>query len=862
MRNYIIPPSPRDERFIIVDRFHGIGLMELSIMFFSLMILILTSAIIVISGLSPEFMIVSITVLTFFTFLTNFILLYYDESLEIKYYQLIINYFVFIFSKRKYDFEEHINKFNIYRYDESNDLIETRDTKLKAFEIKGVNLFFKDDEQIDILIERFGTLFRNTDLNIDVFKYNDEFDDYRNIEYLIDLKEKSSNELLDDFLANAKKRLNSIEEKYVIVLSGNKDKLIREAENFKQELKEINLFKREMNFEQFNNFIKNYTLPFKNTFSNFVINSKDIEFTYKDEEDMSKKFYTSYFTLTKFPYVINTAWLRNIASIDGVEISFKMHNISLSESIRNLDQAIQRNILKLESNKAEYKKSLNDEVEILNERYNNLLSMIKSDEEKLKDVTLIISVFGNSKEELKKRINSLKVLSQKDNLKIKNNVFNQWESWESTLPKRKVLMSESISREMPTISIAASYPFFYENFIDEKGLLISNNEIGDVVLDLKSRDSKRMNSNSFVVGTTGSGKSTIAKKMLNWDLLNGNKVFIIDPENEYRNLAKIHNGQIIDLSGTGKYIINPLQIFKERINEELEKEREENYIANHIQFLVAFLESVNEKMEKNDKFILQKEMTSFYSKLKITNSKIIKNYEKINWPVFNDFFKYIKTESRKIKSELKTNYERLILMLYQFIPEGVYYDIWGKESKLDFDGNLIIFDISKLNENSTLRAGQFFLITKLIWSEIQANKEINEKSKEKKWISLLIDEAHVIINSRNELALNWLFNVTKRIRKYNGQLYLVTQNINDFLGEESIRHLTSGIINNCIYSFVGKMNPNDLKALDELYGIYGGLTPKEKEYLKNAKVGQFIIFVGTEKIYIPKVFLNEIETKL
>ncbi len=862
MKNYIIPPSPRNEKFIIVDKFHGIGLIELAIMFFSLIILTLVSAMIVISGLSIEFMIVSISVLTFFTFLINFVLLYYDENLEMKYYQLIIDYFVFVFSKRKYSYEEHINKFDIYSYDDQNNLIQTKEVKLKAFEIKGINLLFKDDEQIDYIIERIGTIFRNTDLNIDIFKYTDEFDDYRNIEYLVKLKEETSNELLNDFLVNAKERLNSIEEKYVLVVSGNRENVLREANELENQLKEIGLFKRELNYDQFNNFVKNYTLPFKNRFDSFVVKAKDIEFNYKDEEENQKKFYVSYFTLTNYPYVINAAWLRNIASIEGVKISFKMSNISLSESIRNLDLAIQRNILKLESSKADYKKSLNEEVEILNKRYSELLAMIKSDEETLKDVMMIISVFGNDKEDLRNRINKLKVLSKKDNLKIKNIVFNQWESWESTLPKRKAILKDNISREMPSISIASSYPFFYDNFIDEKGLLISNSEIGDVFLDLKTRDNKRMNSNSFIVGTTGSGKSTVAKKLLNWDLLNGNKVFVIDPENEYKDLAKIHGGQVVDLSGMGEYVINPLQIFKEKIGEVSEINIEENYIANHIQFLVAFLESIHKKIDENDKFILQKELTSFYEKLKITNLKITKNYEIIKWPIFNDFYKYLKTRSKSIVGELKSNYERLELMFYQFTSNGVYYNIWGKESKINFEGNLIVFDISKLNENITLRTGQFFLITKLIWSEIQGNKEINESTKNKKWISLLLDEAHVVINSRNELALNWLFGVTKRIRKYNGQLYLVTQNISDFLGDESIKHLTSGIINNCIYSFIGKMNPNDLKALDELYGIYGGLSNNEKEYLKNSQVGQFIIFVGAEKIYIPKVFLNKLEMKL
>ncbi|WP_215825426.1 type IV secretory system conjugative DNA transfer family protein [Spiroplasma endosymbiont of 'Nebria riversi'] len=41
--------------------------------------------------------------------------------------------------------------------------------------------------------------------------------------------------------------------------------------------------------------------------------------------------------------------------------------------------------------------------------------------------------------------------------------------------------------------------------------------------------------------------------------------------------------------------------------------------------------------------------------------------------------------------------------------------------------------------------------------------------------------------------------MTKRIRKYNGILYIMTQNINDFMGNTNIKTQAQGIINNCLY---------------------------------------------------------------
>jgi type IV secretory pathway VirB4 component len=56
------------------------------------------------------------------------------------------------------------------------------------------------------------------------------------------------------------------------------------------------------------------------------------------------------------------------------------------------------------------------------------------------------------------------------------------------------------------------------------------------------KDKDRVNSNLFILGTSGSGKSFFSKKLINQRLLIGDKVFIIDPEREYQNLVADDNG--------------------------------------------------------------------------------------------------------------------------------------------------------------------------------------------------------------------------------------------------------------------------------------------------------------------------------
>ncbi|WP_158500780.1 TraG/VirB4 family ATPase [Spiroplasma kunkelii] len=66
-------------------------------------------------------------------------------------------------------------------------------------------------------------------------------------------------------------------------------------------------------------------------------------------------------------------------------------------------------------------------------------------------------------------------------------------------------------------------------------------------------------------------------------------------------------------------------------------------------------------------------------------------------------------------------------------------------------------------------------------------KEIKEnRFKDNNQILIIVDEAHLAINKDNQVTLNFMYQMTKRIRKYNGALVVATQNIADFVENETI----------------------------------------------------------------------------
>lgn len=75
------------------------------------------------------------------------------------------------------------------------------------------------------------------------------------------------------------------------------------------------------------------------------------------------------------------------------------------------------------------------------------------------------------------------------------------------------------------------------------------------------RFAKRLpNANSIVLATSGAGKSFAVKLEILRYLLLGIDVIVIDPENEYRSIAKKVDGTYVDISVSSEQYINPFDL--------------------------------------------------------------------------------------------------------------------------------------------------------------------------------------------------------------------------------------------------------------------------------------------------------------
>jgi hypothetical protein len=86
-----------------------------------------------------------------------------------------------------------------------------------------------------------------------------------------------------------------------------------------------------------------------------------------------------------------------------------------------------------------------------------------------------------------------------------------------------------------------------------------------------------------------------------------------------------------------------------------------------------------------------------------------------------------------------------------------------------------------------------------------------------------------------------MFQLAKRIRKYNGMQVVITQNIKDFVGSEEIARKSTAIINASQYSFIFALSPNDMHDLCKLYEKAGAINEDEQEEIINNGRGQAFV---------------------
>ncbi len=573
---------------------------------------------------------------------------------------------------------------------------------------------------------------------------------------------------------------------------------------------------------------------------------------------------THNFRVVNYPMTVTNAWGAFVFDTPATKVVMKMKPMDRTKAIRAIDRSIDE--LRSQENSTGKTSKLIDistHIDTLSE----LLIMLQNDNEILMNVNIYVTGYdweGSMAEprvkekpedsalphmtNLKKNIRRI---YNDSNMKLNDSLFLQMEAWiagqVSGYDPR-----EGKGRSIHSSSVAAVFPFVYTYTADEGGINLGKKNSVPVFIDFFRRDNERVNSNMAIIGKSGSGKSYATKTLLSNLAAENSKIFVLDPENEYLELAHNLGGKIINVGNATQGRLNPFQIIT-NLEDDEEGEQQASGVSfhTHLQFLEEFFKQILPDIEPDALEYLNNLIIRIYGMKGIEEHTDLSKLKPEDYPIFDDLYDTVLEEFQSTKSDyLKGNLQILINYIAKFSSGGRNSVLWNGHSTINTEENFIVFNFQSLlaNRNNLIANAQMLLVLKWLDNEIIKNRDYNKKYHASRKIVVVIDEAHVFIDTKYPLALDFMFQLAKRIRKYNGMQIVITQNIKDFVGSEELARKSTAIINACQYSLIFALAPNDMHDLCKLYEKAGQINEQEQEEIINAARGQaFVITSPTNR---------------
>lgn len=503
--------------------------------------------------------------------------------------------------------------------------------------------------------------------------------------------------------------------------------------------------------------------------------------------------------ISGYPSRVNVGWLLNLKDIPNTVVSLVVTPIQdvqafvegVSKGIttdKNTYNTTQNEFLKTQ---AEYKiqsaERMIREITIDNIPYINLSFLAKTNGN-------TENIFSENMRIVKNKIASM-------GLKARLPAFEQEYALKQASPYDVSYerITKNSNKQMSLSALFAGLPFSGSGLIDERGYYLGTDEDGRaIILDTFIKSPDRPNSNITISGSSGSGKSYLAKKIMLNEWLNGTKLYILDPESEYKTMCKEIGGKWIDCSGgKGKNVgrINPLQVNKLPTNiedEDDEYSSTKSALALHMDFLTAFFKLYFPEITSFQISLLMEILEELYRNFNIDYDTDINYISKEKFPIMVDLYNLLEEKVKNHNIKHRDEIE-VIKSIVRSLAIGHNAEIFNGYTTIEEDNDFLCLDIYSLQgASANIKSCQY--LNMLRYCEDMAFRNREEKC------YVVCDEAYLLIDKKVPQAIEFMRNFSKRCRKYECGLITISQNILDFTADE-IKQYGQAILDNSTYKF-------------------------------------------------------------
>ncbi len=559
--------------------------------------------------------------------------------------------------------------------------------------------------------------------------------------------------------------------------------------------------------------------------------------------------YSTIISIVSFPKNIYLGYLSDITNISGVKVVIK--HIPIQFSI--LQKMINKEVADLKSRyQTERDQTMQERIRQDYESLEQFVSMLAATDARIFDFQMHLMITADSKEALD--IKKMEVKGYLNALGMSGValMFEQEKVLKSIIPIfPKQDIEQRIGTPIPSITVAAMYPYVFDS-IKDPGLscLFGVDFSGGVVLFNQflyqiRNENNRNNANMILLGTSGSGKSTAAKLLLRTHLRNGCKVVAIDPEGELEDMTNLFGGDFLDLGKGGDFgMINPLEIVMDVDEEEINQGLGYTVLTRTLQQLKAFMKYYSPSIEDDVLTLFSEVVQDTYKRFKIDFDTDFTKLSRNDYPTFNDVYATIQGRllSMVDATHERDVMERLELKVRPLVKELRYY--FTGHTTIQINSDFIVFNIKELmNSDENIKNALFFNILKYAWG-LCLEKDINTV--------MMVDEAHVLLASHNELGAEFLAQIQRRSRKYNTGTIIITQQPSDFAAPQVLVH-GKAIFDNAAYYLIMGLRKQSVDDLGQLID----LNESEKESIKYYPQGQGLFVCGNRRMRINVVVTQD-----
>lgn len=750
------------------------------------------------------------------------------------------------------------------------------DRLLAGIKISSINLSLLFDEEQQAKVSQLKKVLNSIDYPIKIFCVDKPINLDNNLNILgskiKQTKNKYKIKLLEedyDFISSLNNRKSVVNREFYLIVEedlANENLLNQKVNDLIQEFSSIGLTSFRVSSEEWRDLLYVLLNPVS-SLETFKKDGTSINHSFKEriapkglkfnEKDLILgDAYVSVLTLVAYPSLVNIGWLGAVANVNNTRM---VMTISPTDN-QEISNTLKKSISELKSKMININ-DYNDQILFNNQMQDlvELVNRIDREHERFSLLTVNFLCYGETKESMEKAKKELKATLSAYGLGGADLMFEQERSLKMCLPTMYRDLEKQYGLPIPMMTVASSFPFIFQNLQDDgDAIMLGNDALGGLIFfDLWKRTNKRNNSNAVIIGKSGSGKSTLIKKLIRGAWCRGSKIIVIDPEREFRDLCENVGGCWIDCGTGTSGIINPLEVrlgaddFDDKDSKDVN-----NDLSKHFQTFRTFIKYYLQDLSAYELTKIEEILIEVYRDKGIDFDTDLSKLSSDDYPIMQDL--YDKTREKlteaKINKEARNVIESLekICSMLKRATIGADARLFNGTSSIKVDNNsdFIVLDINSLvDSDDTILKTQFFNILSWCWNEISKNR--NEQ------VILVCDESHLLIDPNNKDGIDFLKRTSKRIRKYNGSLWTISQNLADYCSA-GLERYGQVIIDNSAYLMIMAQGQKEIDSVKDMMK----LSESEVQFLTTASRGQGLFVISQDTRLPIQIHLRQEEKEL